>query len=154
MARIPVGIVTLKNRTPSPVAKLFIECAREIAVRDCCVERRRRDTYCANAACGWLLSVCLPVKPVGKPNAGNRHVRFDERGWETGRCRMAQATAPILDSTKPDVPGCLRYVRYRGQSRRHLLTLSSSPFDRYCRKKDLQESRSNIDSRSGGNAQS
>jgi hypothetical protein len=24
---------------------------------------------------------------------------FDERGWETERCRMAQATAPILDST-------------------------------------------------------
>src|SRR5271165_4209599 len=23
----------------------------------------------------------------------------DERGWETERCRMAQATAPILDST-------------------------------------------------------
>jgi hypothetical protein len=23
----------------------------------------------------------------------------DERGWETGRCRMAQVTAPILDST-------------------------------------------------------
>ena len=46
-----------------------------------------------------LLSVCLAVKPVGEPDAGNRHVRFDERGWETGRCRMAQATAPILDST-------------------------------------------------------
>ena len=44
-----------------------------------------------------LLSVNLPVKPVGKPDAGNRHVRFDERGWESGRCRMAQATAPILD---------------------------------------------------------
>jgi DNA-binding transcriptional LysR family regulator len=27
----PVGIVTLKNRTLSPVAKLFIECAREVA---------------------------------------------------------------------------------------------------------------------------
>jgi DNA-binding transcriptional LysR family regulator len=27
----PVGIVTLKNRTFSPVAKLFIECAREVA---------------------------------------------------------------------------------------------------------------------------
>jgi len=27
----PVGIVTLKNRTPSPVAQLFIDCAREIA---------------------------------------------------------------------------------------------------------------------------
>jgi len=29
--------------------------------------------------------VCLAVKPVGKPDAGNRLVRFDERGWETGR---------------------------------------------------------------------
>jgi hypothetical protein len=28
---------------------------------------------------------CLAVKPVGKPDAGNRHVRFDARGWETGR---------------------------------------------------------------------
>src|SRR5215831_17406366 len=27
----------------------------------------------------------------------------DEREWETERCRMAQATAPILDSTKADV---------------------------------------------------
>ena len=27
----PVGIVTLKNRTLSPVSKLFIECAREVA---------------------------------------------------------------------------------------------------------------------------
>jgi hypothetical protein len=39
------------------------------------------------------------MKPVGKPDAGIRHVRFDERGGETGRCRMAQATAPLLDST-------------------------------------------------------
>jgi hypothetical protein len=50
-----------------------------------------------------LLSVCLAVKPVGKPDAGNRLVRFDERGWETERCRMAQATAPILDSTEGDI---------------------------------------------------
>jgi hypothetical protein len=42
---------------------------------------------------------CLAVKPAGKPDAGNRHVRFDERGWETGRWPKAQATAPILDST-------------------------------------------------------
>ena len=35
------------------------------------------------------------VKPVGKPDAGDPHVRFDERGWETG----LYATAPILDST-------------------------------------------------------
>jgi putative transposase len=38
------------------------------------------------------------MKPVGKPDAGNRHVRFDERGWETGR-RSASVPAPNLDST-------------------------------------------------------
>ena len=43
------------------------------------------------------------MKPVGEPDAVAPHVRFDERGWETGRCRMAQATAPILDSTEADV---------------------------------------------------
>jgi hypothetical protein len=30
-ARRPNGIVTLKNRALSPVAKLFIDCAREVA---------------------------------------------------------------------------------------------------------------------------
>ena len=39
------------------------------------------------------------MKSVGKPDAGNRHVRFDERGWETGQ-RMS-VPAPILDSTPP-----------------------------------------------------
>jgi hypothetical protein len=58
-----------------------------------------------------LLSVCLAVKPVGKPDAGNRLVRFDERGWETERCRMAQATAPILDSTTSDIPSDLDFRR-------------------------------------------
>ena len=28
-------------------------------------------------------AVGLAMKPVGKPDAGNRHVRFDERGEET-----------------------------------------------------------------------
>jgi hypothetical protein len=36
------------------------------------------------------------VNPVGKPDAGNPHVRFDERGGETDRSRD---TAPLLDST-------------------------------------------------------
>jgi DNA-binding transcriptional LysR family regulator len=31
LAQVPIGIVTLKNRTLSPVAKLFIEHAREVA---------------------------------------------------------------------------------------------------------------------------
>ena len=44
----------------------------------------------AEAACGLGYSlVCLSVKPVGKPNAGDRHVRFDERGWETERWPQA-----------------------------------------------------------------
>ena len=38
-------------------------------------------------ACRLRPVVCLAVKPVGEPDAGNRHVRFDERGWETGRCK-------------------------------------------------------------------
>jgi hypothetical protein len=41
------------------------------------------------------------VKPVGKPDAGKPHVRFDERGGETERGpSMADATAPFLDSTE------------------------------------------------------
>jgi hypothetical protein len=39
-------------------------------------------------ACGARLEASVrepATKPVGKPDAGNPHVRFDERGWETGR---------------------------------------------------------------------
>ena len=39
------------------------------------------------------------VMPVGKPDAGNQHVRFDERGRETERAPQSTATAPVLDST-------------------------------------------------------
>jgi hypothetical protein len=64
-----------------------------------------------------LLSVCLlTVKPVGEPDALIGHVRFDERGWETERCRMAQATAPILDSTKTDLPMQSPHVRCWGNN--------------------------------------
>src|SRR6516165_6975711 len=61
-------------------------------------------------------AVYLTVKPVGEPDAGDRHVRFDERGWETERCLTAQATAPILDSTKCDLAACPPYGRFRGLS--------------------------------------
>src|SRR6266852_359183 len=44
---------------------------------------------------GDLRGLC--ENSVGKPDAGNRHVRFDERGRETGRI----GTAPFLDSTFP-----------------------------------------------------
>ena len=33
------------------------------------------------------------MKPVGKPDAGNRHVRFDERGWETGPAHCVSTRA-------------------------------------------------------------
>ena len=47
----------------------------------------------------------LAVKSVGKPDAGNRHVRFDERGWETGR-RLGVCTRarPRLYSIDPQHP--------------------------------------------------
>jgi len=73
--------------------------------------------------------VCLTMKPVGEPYAGNPHVRFDERGWETRRCRMAQAVAPILDSTNSDVGECPRNVRYRGYIGSEILTASISHVD-------------------------
>lgn len=31
VAPVPVGVVTLKDRTPNPVARLFVDCAREVA---------------------------------------------------------------------------------------------------------------------------
>ncbi len=64
----------------------------------------------------WPSTVGLEVKPVGEPDAGNTHVRFDARGGETGprqagmrrrresaghRHRKPTATAPLLDSTQP-----------------------------------------------------
>ena len=36
------------------------------------------------------------MKTVGKPDAGNRHVRFDERGWETGRHLVSTRAHPRL----------------------------------------------------------
>ena len=50
--------------------------------------------------------MCLTVKPVGEPDAGDRHVRFDERGWETERWPLAPSYLAILDSTHTDV--CVR----------------------------------------------
>src|SRR5947208_17091477 len=62
----------------------------------------------------WPAAVCSAMNPVGKPDAGNRHVRFDERGEETERCRMAQVTAPLLDSTR-----FIRATAKRGSERNY-----------------------------------
>ena len=38
---------------------------------------------CSSAGPPGPAAVSLAMKPVGKPDAGNPHVRFDERGGET-----------------------------------------------------------------------
>src|SRR3954462_739021 len=87
-----------------------------------------------------VIAVGLAVKPVGQPDAGNPHVRFDERGRETGCCRMAQATAPVLDSTKRRCIGALigskllchnDLAQARGAPRcQHSVTLNTSSLHR------------------------
>jgi hypothetical protein len=42
------------------------------------------------------------VKSVGKPDARNRPVRFDERGKGNGPVAIATETAPFLDSTQEE----------------------------------------------------
>ena len=44
--------------------------------------------------------MCLAVNPVGKPDAGNRLVRFHEQGWETG----ALAIGPKLPRPSSTLP--------------------------------------------------
>jgi hypothetical protein len=52
-------------------------------------------------------AVGLGVKPVGEPDAGNPHVRFDERGRETG---PPDGEQPRPSSTLPQFvwKGCMR----------------------------------------------
>jgi hypothetical protein len=79
-----------------------------------------------------LLPVCLTMKPVGEPDALIGHVRFDERGWETERCRMAQATAPILDSTECDIARSRTDVRFRGKNGHAADITGTTEFDPDC----------------------
>src|SRR6516162_9444068 len=81
-------------QTPTVIRTLQRKLYRKAKERKLLHRRRLRPR---------LFSACLTMKPVGEPDAGDRHVRFDERGWETERCRMAQVTAPILDSAETDV---------------------------------------------------
>ena len=69
------------------------------------------------------------MKPVGEPDAGDRHVRFDERGWETER--MAQATAPILDSTIATARCTLNYGRFwrTADARRRVVPIGCDAID-------------------------
>jgi hypothetical protein len=48
--------------------------------------------------------VSLTMKPVGEPDAGNPHVRFDERGeeteWRSRRHRASPRLYPLLDALR------------------------------------------------------
>jgi hypothetical protein len=69
-----------------------------------------------------VVAVGLEMKPVGKPDAGNPHVRFDERGRETGQC----ATAPVLDSTCASTARIICGGRFHPESCRLIRKLTSS----------------------------
>jgi hypothetical protein len=45
-----------------------------------------------------IVAVGLMMKPVGKPDAGNPHVRFDERGGETGSPNENRASPRLYKS--------------------------------------------------------
>jgi len=105
------------------------------AVRDCCVEGRRRVTHRAEAARGWFfLSVCLTVKPVGEPDALIGHVRFDERGWETERWPQApsnRAHSRLYRNRNRGVGICIgatsvqKILKNRGSCSDHVVRVST-----------------------------
>src|ERR1700730_15070090 len=96
-----IGLLTIMS-----MIACVISCANDTKRRGAAQRGFLARTSTRNWACCAFVAgakgpdVCLTMKPVGKPDAGNPHVRFDERGGETERCRMAQATAPVLDSTQ------------------------------------------------------
>ena len=59
-------------------------------------DKRGRERM--HTVCGLLMHSSLAATTDGLP-LGMAAVKFDERGEETERCRMASATAPLLDST-------------------------------------------------------
>src|ERR1700716_1019712 len=49
----------------------------------------RRNRCAANGTrLLWVTTYSFAVKSIGEPDAGNRHVRFGERGWGRGCWRM------------------------------------------------------------------
>src|ERR1035437_6371358 len=72
-------------------------CRRAAAGTSAWTQCSAHSVCCAHACAAKRVQCREPAtKPVGKPDAGNPHVRFDERGGETDRSR---GTAPLLDST-------------------------------------------------------
>ncbi len=86
-----------RARFPRAKAQGARRGARDVLLRATSTENWESVSLCETPS--QSRAVSLAMKPVGKPDAGNPHVRFDERGRETGRLAKPQATAPFLDST-------------------------------------------------------
>ena len=72
---------------------------------DACTQRRRRGPG---------------VKSVGKPDAGNRHVRFDERGRETGATRHRALPRLYYFPVVPILLICICYRKSLANCRKNL----------------------------------
>ena len=77
--------------TPSKIrelqSKLYRKAKSEFPVQS------RSTSHFSDEVSSEPSFVSLAVKPVGKPDALIGHVRFDERGWETGRRSGVSARA-------------------------------------------------------------
>ena len=86
-------ILTTPEKLRSRRRKLYVKAKAEPAIKVSSLigthafprYGRVRGVRCDPTTSGpsWPTAVCFEVKPVGKPDAGNPHVRFDERGEET-----------------------------------------------------------------------
>src|SRR6202045_2183141 len=97
-----IGLLTIMSMIACVISCADDTKRRGAAQRGFLVRTSTRNWACCAFVAGAKgPDVCLTMKPVGKPDAGNPHVRFDERGGETER---ASDTAPFLDSTALDPP--------------------------------------------------
>src|SRR5260370_40719198 len=80
---------------------------------------RKCSVRWGSTACGWPHADLRGrrLKSVGKPDAGNRHVRFDERGGETGHRYRA---SPRLYSSEFDKLGRIPVLKARMNADLHM----------------------------------
>ena len=93
-----------RHGTTSVFAALDVATGKVIRARrptvPLCESVRGPRRTASTTRASWTAAVSLAMKSVGKPDALIGHVRFDERGRETGRRPTGQATAPFLDFTR------------------------------------------------------